>query len=143
MGLTSPYEDNVNPGQLVEQGINYIMSIIRYRMEKMEYNVAFNYLLSAIEMTDDNKENYTVYKEYYESLETEKEKELFVKDIIENGVFIKEEPFWRNMNMFDLHEIFEAFDIKPYKCDGIEKEIIIGEIYYLRFYKYVSASLYQ
>ena len=119
------------------------MSIIRYRMEKMEYNDAFKYLLSAIEMTDDNKENHTVYKEYYESLETEKEKELFVKDIIENGVFIKEEPFWRNMNMFDLHEIFEAFDIKPSKCDGIEKEIIIGEIYYLRFYKYVSASLYQ
>lgn len=128
--------NRLNPSQLNEQTVNFIMKITRYRMEEMEYDVAFNYFLSVIEEMDDIKENYNTYKDIYESFESEEEKKDFVNSIIVDGAFIKEEPFWRNVNMFRLKEISKKFNIGPVSVnvDGkpIRNKMVIAEVYYIR-----------
>ena len=72
----------LNPSQLTEQVLNYIMMITRYRMEEMEPVAAKELLLSVIKDIDGKNEvqdNYTVYNEYLNRLD-----EAELAEVIQN-----------------------------------------------------------
>lgn len=127
-------EISVNPSQLTEQVLNYIMMITRYRMEEMEPVEAKDLLLSVIKDIDTKNEvqdNYTVYNEYLNSLDEEELAEV-INHYIKHGVHIKQEPFFRNVNIFDLYDVAEKYGIEEGYDDRIDTKFIIAPIYYIR-----------
>ena len=127
-------EITVNPSQLTEQVLNYIMMITRYRMEEMEPVAAKELLLSVIKDIDAKNEvqdNYTVYNEYLNSLDEEDLADA-INHYIKHGVPVKQEPFFRNVNVFDLYEVALKYGIEEGYDDRIDTKFILAPIYYIR-----------
>ena len=62
------------------------------------------------------------------------EKQEFFADIIENGIYVHEPPFVGNTSFDQFVGIYEKHPewLKPYKCEGIEKPLVIGDEYFIR-----------
>lgn len=101
-------------------------------MEDMSYGKAYKYLLSVLENIDSKKENYNAYKTVYESLKNVAERKEFISGLVTNGIPIKQEPFYNNINMFELNDIANKFEIEKSHADGIKTELMIAPIYYIR-----------
>src|SRR5690606_14746095 len=51
----------------------------------------------------------------------------------EDGIFIHQPPFYGNIDIEDLEALYQAYpEIQPYKFQGIETPLIMGEMYFLR-----------
>lgn len=108
--------------------------VTRYRMEECDtIEEARDLMLEVIKEIDSYavNENYKVYSEYLNSIEG-KELEEVIYEYIEKGIPMKMEPFFRNVNMYNLSEVAEKFNIVEGKDDRIDTPLIIAPIYYIR-----------
>lgn len=126
--------NRLNPSQLTEQFLNYIMLVVRYNMETMDPLEAKDYLLEVIRDIDSGNEvddNFVVYKDYLDSLDETKLKEV-LDDYIQNGISLKQEPFFRNVNVFHLYDVAMKYGIEEGHDERIDEKFIVAPIYYIR-----------
>ena len=122
--------NRLNPSQLFEMELNFVSQIIRYRMSKMDNTEdKWNYLYQYMQLV--NKREAEEMKEFYSELDKE-EQEKFIDENIKNGIYINQEPFFNNINISDLQNIYDTFDIKKYGMKDIVQDLIVGELYYMR-----------
>ena len=131
-------EITVNPSQLTEQLLNYIILVTRYRMESLVNEgkalEARDLLLEIIKDIDENNEvddNYQVYSEFLTGLD-ETELAEHLQYYIEYGVNLKQEPFFRNVNTYNLYDVAEKHGIAEGYDDRIDTKFIVAPIYYIR-----------
>lgn len=126
--------NRLNPSQLTEQFLNYIMLVVRYNMELMETETAKDYLLEVIKDIDSGNEvdeNYHVYKEYLESLSPEELKQT-IDTYILDGLSLKQEPFFCNVNVYHLYDVAMKYGIEEGHDKRIDEKFIVAPIYYIR-----------
>jgi hypothetical protein len=63
-------------------------------------------------------------------LDTEQLGEV-IAEMIETGIPVHQPPFWGNVNIAQLKEMYNTYDFKPSKFKGIETPMILGKVYYL------------
>lgn len=126
--------NRLNPSQLTEQVLNYIILVTRYRMETLPPVEAKDLLLNVLRDIDSANEvddNYTVYSEFLNSL-SEEDLADAINHYIKHGVPVKQEPFFRNVNVFDLYEVALKYGIEEGYDDRIDTKFILAPIYYIR-----------
>ena len=78
---------------------------------------------------------YEFTKNFYEEADDE-ELDNFFEGIIEKGIPVHQGPFFDNINIYDLSDLYdyygEKLGVKPFKFEGIENPICMGEMYFLR-----------
>ena len=125
--------NRLNPAQNYEHELNFIAFNIQQDMKEMKLNDAKNFYFEFIR--DVNTEQYEWSINYYKKL-SKQEKVLFIKDIIENGIYIHQPPFWDNVDIVQLGFLYEKYGYKPYevyiKGEKIENNLIIAPKYIIK-----------
>ena len=124
--------NRLNPSQSKEQEINFIADHVQRDICKCETVEEMQEIyLEFLKLVNKQQADY---------VETElimmrrDEKKEFFEDIIENGIYVHEPPFVGNTSFDQFVGIYEKHPewLKPYKCEGIEKPLIIGDEYFIR-----------
>jgi len=130
--------NRLNPSQLIEQEINYISKVIRYRIEKSrkavinEEEITDDLLKEVIEYIKDvHKEEGILFEKFVSSL-NEEDKEELLNNIIENGIPVHQPPFYNNNGINELAKLYKKYNIDYIKCKDIEQPLIMGELYFIR-----------
>ena len=132
--LLNPYGviNRMNISQLYEQKINFmsnhVVDIMKSKTTRKEKEQElFMYLLEI------NETEYNFVVEKYQKM-TEEEKNNFIKDIEENGIYIHQRPFFGNITARDFLRINKEHPERctKYKCTNLEKPITVGEVYFMR-----------
>lgn len=125
--------NRLNPSQLIEMEVNYISKHIRYRMEGLlkedKVGKAQNLLLDYINCI--NKNECEKMKLFIKKLSNSQLKE-FLNELVNDGIPIHQPPFFNELNIDKLEELYDKFNIPKSKCKNIENPLIIGEEYFLR-----------
>lgn len=141
--------NRLNSFQLFEQSINFIMNRTIDRIKTLETNDQ----RAALVFTMINNFNTRQAREMGEmySRMNEEEKEDFIQDIYEYGIFVHIPPFWHERNLFDvLSEIYDKYDwLTPYKVfvkkNGrfrpVMNDFIVGEMYIIRLKQTAAKGL--
>ena len=141
--------NRLNSFQLFEQSINFIMNRTIDRIKTLETNDQ----RAALVFTMINNFNTRQAREMGEmySKMNEEQKEEFIQDIYEYGIFVHIPPFWHERNLFDvLSEIYDKYDwLTPYKVfvkkNGrfrpVMNEFIVGEMYIIRLKQTAAKGL--
>jgi len=64
----------------------------------------------------------------------------FINELIDNGIPICQEPFWDNINIIELGEIFDFYEIQHIRFENIINNLTAGELYFIRL---ILAALYS
>lgn len=96
--------NRMNPSQLYEQYINRSSEIVRQRLETMDIETAYNYLLSYISFINPNYGNLVANK-------TQDCKEEFITQVLKEGIYLNIIPFQENINENFILELTEKFQI--------------------------------
>ena len=141
--------NRLNSFQLFEQSINFIMNRTIDRIKTLETNDQ----RAALVFTMINNFNTRQAREMGEmySKMNEEQREEFIQDIYEYGIFVHIPPFWHERNLFDvLSEIYDKYDwLTPYKVfvkkNGrfrpVMNELIVGEMYIIRLKQTAAKGL--
>jgi DNA-directed RNA polymerase beta subunit len=141
--------NRLNSFQLFEQSINFIMNRTIDRIKTLETNDQ----RAALVFTMINNFNTRQAREMGEmySKMNEEQREEFIQDIYEYGIFVHIPPFWHERNLFDvLSEIYDKYDwLTPYKVfvkkNGrfrpVMNEFIVGEMYIIRLKQTAAKGL--
>ena len=125
--------NRLNPSQLFELEINFISDNIVKDMKKMKLNDAKNLYFQYLK--DVNKTQWKETYEFFRGLEN-KDKVAFIKEVMEEGIDIHQPPFWNNINLQKLANLYDKYGYKPTKIilDGQETEnkVIMSDIYMMR-----------
>lgn len=127
--------NRLNPAQLFEVEINFISDNIRRRSKTLKtFKEKKEFLFEYIK--DVNKDQYKELVKFYNTLDKFGKKK-FLSDMEEKGIYLHQPPFWNNMTLDHLAEIYEKYDwIKPYKCtfDGkpVQNRLVFGDMYLLK-----------
>lgn len=121
-----------NPAQIYEQYLNFIADRVLEEMKKCD---------SYREM----REIYLEFLKYVSPLQYEwvdlkfimmngSQQQEFIDDILEHGIYIHQPPFVGNAQLDDLANLFKDHPewVRKYKCEGIDRELVIGDLYFLR-----------
>lgn len=121
--------------QLHEQYINFIADHvhreIKETFERGDYMGALDIYLEFLQLT--NKTQYD-YVDIEMIMASRADKQEFIKDIVENGIYVHEPPFVGNTEFEDFIKIYEKHPewVADYHCEGIEKPLVIGDEYFIR-----------
>jgi len=121
-----------NIAQLYEQELNFMGDQVLRQTKSMEsIEDKFNHILKFYEIV--NTEQYTFIKENTTILE---DKDKFINNSYEHGLYIHQPPFFNNVTVEKMNELYQKFGFEPYHCTingkEIEKPLVIGNLYYLR-----------
>jgi len=128
-----------NPSQLFEHEINFIMNHTSKKIkrifredktieEKIKKSEKIFFGILSLINTKQSVYTKTMYKklnptdllEFWELVKSDK-------------FYIHQAPFYGNINFNNLVEIYRKYKwIKPFKFAGIERELIMGKVYYLK-----------
>ena len=123
--------NRLNPGQLFEQELNFISDNIVNKAKTLEtVKEQALYILDYIKTV--NEEQYRELVPYVKRIGVKK----FLSEIYTKGIYIHQPPFWNNVNIDELKEIYKKYDwIQPYKCYIKGKELlnrlIIAQEYFM------------
>jgi DNA-directed RNA polymerase beta subunit len=123
LGVTN----RLNPSQLIEQELNFVADhIMREARKAPDTMTAWGLiqdLLIQVSPTQASAMASHLYKEDMES---------FVKSILDDKLYIHQAPFWGNLDLGGLIELYTKYPwIKPYKMSCSEKPLIMGDIYFM------------
>ena len=133
----------MNPGQLYELEINFFFNQVVARIRKLWKK---GKKLEAEELYFDAMKGVSVHQhnkvlKSYRKLD-EKGLAEFWEDIMVNGVYIHQPPFFGNMDFNGLVELYRKHDwVKPYKFEGIETPLVMGEMYFILLKHHPSTKL--
>ena len=141
--------NRLNSFQLFEQSINFIMNRTIDRIKSLETNdqrAALVFTMINNFNTRQAREMGAMYSKF-----NEEEKENFIQDIYDRGIYVHIPPFWHERNLFDvLTEIYDKYDwLTPYKVfikkNGrfrpVMNEFIVGEMYIIRLKQTAAKGL--
>jgi DNA-directed RNA polymerase beta subunit len=124
--------NRLNLAQIQEQYLNFMadrlidhLKTMRDPLEQADEFLSFMKLI--------NKEQYDFLDMEYIILNRSK-KEDFVNDIIENGIYIHQSPFFNNTSMDQFEKIFKQkpYLVEKYKFVNIEKPMVMADLYFIR-----------
>lgn len=119
-----------NPSALVEMELNHISRTIRHRMNKMNnIEEQKEYLLGYAKDVD--KVSYDAYSKMFRQLDENETKEA-LQDFIENGIPLRQAPFFDNIEINQLRDIFNKYDIKKNKLNVSNRTFMVGELYHMK-----------
>lgn len=119
-----------NPSALVEMELNHISRTIRHRMSKIDNtNNQKEYLLEYVKDIDEL--SYDNYFKMFESLNEEETKEA-IEDFIENGIPLRQAPFFGNIEINQLRYIFNKYNIKKNRINVSNRTFMVGELYHVK-----------
>ena len=141
--------NRLNSFQLFEQSINFIMNRTIDRIKSLETNDQRAALIFTM-INYFNTRQAREMGEMYNKL-SEKEKDNFMEEIYDKGIFVHIPPFWHERPLFDvISEIYDKYDwLTPYKAyikkNGrfrpIMNNLIVGEMYIIRLKQTASKGL--
>lgn len=137
--------NRLNNGQLIEHELNFISDEIIEKAKTLPSNDSkLKFILSFVK--DVNEEQFKQMLEYVRISSPDERKE-FLQDILDNGLYLHQPPFWNNVNFDKLCELYDKYNwIKPYDVYinnvKIEKPLIIAPMYLLKL-KHDSSSKYS
>src|SRR5574344_116218 len=124
--------NRMNPAQLYEQFINFMSDHVVREIKKLsDPNDKIDLYLSYLKYLDKEEHDFI---EGETILMNRQQKEDFIDDIEKNGRYVHQAPFFDNSSFDNLKKIYKEHPewTTPYKCKGIEKPLVIGDIYFIR-----------
>jgi DNA-directed RNA polymerase beta subunit len=125
--------NRLNLSQLHEQYINFMSDNLIKKLKELDGDL--------ISMEDEffkymkimNKDQYDFLDMQYIGLNRAQKEEFFV-NIIENGIYIHQAPFFGNTTIEDFERIFKEMPhlVERYKFENIEKPMVMGDLYFIR-----------
>ena len=141
--------NRLNSFQLFEQSINFIMNRTIDRIKTLETNDQRAALIFTI-LNNFNTKQAKEMGQMYSKL-NEDEREEFIQDVYERGLYVHIPPFWHERSLFDiLSEVYDKYDwLTPYKVfikkNGryrpVMNEFIVGEMYIIRLKQTAAKGL--
>lgn len=129
--------NRLNPAQLIELELNSMSEIIEKRLRAI-------YDENEDSITDEMEELLFEYinainpvqakgvRKHYDDLDEDGFGEFWTEILFGQGILIHQPPFYGNVDIMQLFEVYDRFNIKlPKKFKGIEEELICGKMYYL------------
>ena len=132
--------NRLNPAALYELELNFIVDeFIRLYFNEIQDNLekisAVIDLIGMINATQAADMEAFIQKELSAAKTDEEFNAIannFVQSFAESKIPIHQPPFFDNINFHDFANVYEKYDrIKPIKVDGIEEELIIGDMYFI------------
>jgi DNA-directed RNA polymerase beta subunit len=124
--------NRLNLAQIQEQYLNFMACRLIDRM-------------ASLEKYEDKADEFfwfmkTINKEQYDFLDMEyiimnrSQKEAFIDRIISDGIYMHQSPFFGNTSMEQFEKIFKEkpYLTEKYEFEGIEKPMVIGDMYFIR-----------
>jgi len=121
-----------NIAQLYEQELNFMGDQVLRQTKSMDsLKDKFNHIMKFYKLV--NKEQYEFIKK---TVTTNGDKEQFIEESYEHGLYIHQPPFFGNITVEGMSDVYKEFGFEPYHCTiggkEIEKPLVIGNLYYLR-----------
>jgi len=121
-----------NIAQLYEQELNFMGDQVVRQTKSMEsVKEKFDHIMKFYKIVNSSQ-----YEFIKKSVKTLGDKEEFINDSYEHGLYIHQPPFFDNITIENMNKLYEEFGWEPYKCTiggkEIEKPLVIGNLYYLR-----------
>jgi len=121
-----------NIAQLYELELNFMGDQVLRQTKSMDsVKEKFDHILKFYKIV--NEEQYKFIKGNVKSLG---DKEQFINDSYEHGLYIHQPPFFNNVTVNKMNDVYKEFGFEPYHCKisgkEIEKPLVIGNLYYLR-----------
>lgn len=121
--------NRLNPALLIEIELNFISKYVRLRMknnpDKCE-DIITEYYKNIGEL------QYNKFINYLKTISDSEKRELF-NEFIENGIPIEQPPFWNNVNINKLSELYDIYDeVEEFRFKNIENPLIMAEMYFMR-----------
>ena len=120
----------LNPAQLYEQELNYFASEIVDRYRDNHKHLYDNLMIFFKIVSED--QYIFINSKYKESKNKSKFIEDFALDILDNGVFIHQYPFFENITTDKMLELHTTFNFTKKKFVNIHDELIIGDMYFIK-----------
>ncbi len=139
-----------NPAQLFELHLTFyaeqIMEMLRNEfldddtgdfeaLDRME-DIYFDFL----KIVSPRQYEYTI--DLYNKFEFQEEQTKFFNDLVGGDfLYIHQPPFFGNANFDSLMELYDRFpDIKPYQFQGIQKPLVMGNMYFMKLKHYAFSK---
>jgi DNA-directed RNA polymerase beta subunit len=126
--------NRLNLSQIIEQHINFMGHNLIKKMSTCEtlneQADEFFWFMKAI-----NKKQYDfLYYDNYAMMTGGLKKSEFISSILGSGIYVHQSPFFENTTMEEFEKIFKEkpYLVEKYKFKGIEKPMVMGEIYFIR-----------
>ena len=142
----------MNPAQLQEQFINFMADHVMMKLRSLKNNINkfFEEYIGFIRELNPKEADFLDNKVKMLGNEA---KDKLIEDILNNGIYIHQPPFWDNTSEDKFKEIYKNHPewVKRYKCTcdngntKIEKPLVIGQLYFIRLHHQSSghASVYN
>lgn len=123
--------NRMNLSQLYELEINFIMDQTILKMKEMDKpDKQLSLLMSVV--GDINPTQADDIRRFLATSSPD-DREAFIKEVVDSGKFpIHQPPFFDNLEFESLVDIYDKYDIKPLKFDGIEEPLICSDMYWLK-----------
>lgn len=139
----------LNTGQWIEQELTFLADcIVRdLKMHQIPYEIGMPKILEFL--ADVNKSEYETMNQFYYGSNPAGQMAIY-EDIMTNGLYIKQPPFWDNVTFTRLRELYAKYPYPRYKMsingEPIIRRIIVGTKYVMLLKqtpesKYSSRSL--
>lgn len=127
--------NRLNPSQLIEQELNYISKVIRYRTEE-KYNQTDD-VYDCIQdicdyIRDVNEEEADALENFINDNLGEIEARQLLEEFIVNGIPLHQAPFWNNVDINKLESLYDKYSVNECTLEGIEQKMIMAEMYFIR-----------
>jgi DNA-directed RNA polymerase beta subunit len=125
--------NRLNLAQIQEQFLNFMGDRLIERMRSLENNSdRADELFSFLKLV--NKEQYEFFESEYIMMNSRSKKEEFIEEIMRDGIYIHQTPFFKNATMEDFEKIFKAkpYLVERYNFVNIEKPMVMGDLYFIR-----------
>jgi len=127
MGVPS----RLNLGQLYEMELNFMGDQVLRSIKDKPIEEQYKTILKFYKIVNENQYNFIK-----ENTKTKKSVKEFIDDCYKHGLMIHQPPFFGNIKMEDMIELYKTFGYNPYHCtykgNKIKTPLIFGNIYYIR-----------
>jgi DNA-directed RNA polymerase beta subunit len=124
--------NRLNLAQIQEQYLNFMGDRMIQRLKELDNIIdKEDEFFSFMKLV--NKEEYDFLDMEY-LIMNRSQKEDFFEDIIQNGIYIHQAPFFGNTTMEQFEEIFKKMPhlVEKYKFQNIERPMVMGDLYFIR-----------
>jgi DNA-directed RNA polymerase beta subunit len=123
--------NRLNLGQIQEQYLNFMSDRLIDKLKELDQFDREDLFFKFMKIV--NKEQYDFLDIEYMMLNRQAKEEFF-EDIIENGIYIHQTPFFDNTTMEDFERIFREMPelVEKYQFNNIEKPMVMGDLYFIR-----------
>ena len=123
--------NRMNMSQLYEHELNFISDHVVTLMKTADSDVdSIEMMLDYIELV-----NPVQAQSMYQFIEANMSDAFikeFLDEIYKDGIMLHQPPFWDNVSFDVMRELYRRYELTPKKFVGIEKPLIIADIYYIK-----------